>query len=70
MVPVKGRAPEISNDLKGLQARKSLHLKRLFKDRACPKTERSVQFNLLPLETAHHGKRTLGNNESCPVKGV
>jgi hypothetical protein len=36
--------------------------------------ERSVQFNLLPLETAHHGKRTLGNGheaiQGCPVKGV
>jgi hypothetical protein len=31
--------------------------------------ERSVQFNLLPLETMHHGKCTLGNgNEAAQVK--
>ena len=74
MVPVKGRAPEVSNDDTGLQARKGLHLKRLFNSPRDPETERSVQFNLLTLETAHHGKCTLGNgNEairSRPVKGV
>ena len=36
--------------------------------------ERSVQFNLLTLETAHHGKRTLGDGNgairSRPAKGV
>ena len=27
--------------------------------------ERSVQFNLLALETMHHGKRTLGSNREA-----
>jgi hypothetical protein len=40
------------------------HLKRLFKS-ARSETERSVQFNLLPLETAHHGKCTLGNGDEA-----
>jgi hypothetical protein len=48
----------------GLQTREGLHLKRLFNGRACPEMERSVQFNLLPLETMHHGKCTLGNEAS------
>jgi hypothetical protein len=29
-----------------------------------PGMERSAQFNLLPLETMHHGKCTLGNDAS------
>jgi hypothetical protein len=48
----------------GLQTREGSHLKRLFNDRACPRMERSVQFNLLTLETMHHGKCTLGNDAS------
>ncbi len=41
------------------------HLKRLFIDRAISGMERSVQFNLLALETMHHGKRTLGSNREA-----
>ena len=47
----------------GLQAREGLHLKRLFKCPRDPRTERSVQFNLLSLgnraekENAPSGKK-------------
>ena len=39
---------------RGLQARKSLHLKRLFMDRAILEMERSVQFNLFQILLQPH----------------
>ena len=56
--------------MKRVASSKELAPKTLIYIHAILETERSVQFNLLPLETMHHGKCTLGNDASQPAQVV
>jgi hypothetical protein len=64
---VKGRGPEASNG-QGLASPRGLAPKTLIYIPRDPHMERSVQFNLLSLETMHHGKCTLGSNASTQAQ--